>query len=116
MPFVQPTATRVTIFAGVNEINVDHGRARRRRGGSDPNGFMDAQVRAFGADYATLADRHQGPRRPPRIVALNVPNVGRPAVPRRRVRWRSGRPRSARRRHDQDRRQSLLARTSSWST
>ena len=32
MPFVQTNATVVTIFAGVNEINDDHGGARRRRG------------------------------------------------------------------------------------
>ena len=54
MPFVQPNATVVTIFAGINEVNTITAALGGGAGGSDPNGYIDAQVRAFGADYATL--------------------------------------------------------------
>jgi lysophospholipase L1-like esterase len=74
MPFVQQKATLVTIFAGLNEINTITAALGAGVGGSDPNGYIDAQVRAFGADFSTLmrgvADRAGSPR----IVILNVPN------------------------------------------
>ena len=74
MPFVQRTATLVTIFAGLNEINTVTAALGAGAGGSDPNGYIDAQVRAFGADFTTLmrgvADRAGSPR----IVVLNLPN------------------------------------------
>jgi lysophospholipase L1-like esterase len=91
MPFVQTTATVVTIFAGINEINVTTAALGGGAGGSDPNAYIDAQVRAFGTDYATLIagvkTRVAGGT--PRIVLLNVPNaaglpflVGRPLAQR----------------------------------
>jgi lysophospholipase L1-like esterase len=74
MPFVQRNATLVTIFAGLNEINTVTSALGAGVGGSDPNGYIDTQVRAFGADFATLmrgvADRAGSPR----TVILNVPN------------------------------------------
>jgi lysophospholipase L1-like esterase len=77
MPFVQTTATVVTIFAGINEVNVITAALGGGAGGADPNGYIDAQVRAFGTDYATLVAgikaRVSGGA--PRIVALNVPNA-----------------------------------------
>src|SRR5499427_8625157 len=54
MPFVQRNATLVTIFAGLNEINTITAALGAGAGGGDPNGFIDAQVRAFGADFSTL--------------------------------------------------------------
>jgi hypothetical protein len=54
MPFVQTNATVVTIFAGVNEILTIRSALGGGAGGSDPNEFIDAQVRAFANDYATL--------------------------------------------------------------
>ena len=54
MPFVQTNATLVTIFAGGNEVNMITAALGGGAGGSDPNGYIDAQVRAFGADYTTL--------------------------------------------------------------
>ena len=75
MPFVQQNATVVTIFAGLNEVNVITAALGGGAGGSDPNGYVDAQVRAFGTDYATLLAGIRGRASSPRIVSLNVPNA-----------------------------------------
>ena len=77
MPFVQTTATVVTIFAGVNEVNVITAALGGGAGGSDPNSYIDAQVRAFGTDYTTLVAgiKARVAAGTPRIVALNVPNA-----------------------------------------
>jgi lysophospholipase L1-like esterase len=75
MPFVQNNATVVTIFAGVNEILTIRSALGGGAGGSDPNAFVDAQVRAFAADYATLLTGIRARAGSPRIVILNVPNA-----------------------------------------
>jgi lysophospholipase L1-like esterase len=75
MPFVQTNATVVTIFAGVNEILTIRSALGGGAGGSDPNAFVDAQVRAFAADYATLVTGIRARAGSPRIVILNVPNA-----------------------------------------
>jgi lysophospholipase L1-like esterase len=75
MPFVQTNATVVTIFAGVNEINVITAALGGGEGGSDPNGYIDTQVRAFGTDYQTLIAGIRTRAGNPRIVILNVPNA-----------------------------------------
>ena len=74
MMFVQPNATVVTIFAGVNEVNVVTAALGGGAGGSDPNAYMDTQVKAFGTDYATLLAGVKTRAGSPRIVLLNVPN------------------------------------------
>jgi len=74
MSFVQPNATLVTIFAGINEVNVVTAALGGGAGGSDPNGYMDTQVRAFGTDYTTLLAGIRTRAGSPRIVVLNVPN------------------------------------------
>jgi lysophospholipase L1-like esterase len=74
MSFVQPNATVVTIFAGINEVNVVTAALGGGGGGSDPNGYMDAQVRAFGTDYTMLLAGIKTRAGSPRIVVLNVPN------------------------------------------
>jgi lysophospholipase L1-like esterase len=75
MPFVRTNATLVTIFAGGNEVNTITSALGAGAGASDQLGYIDAQVRAFGADYTTLLAgiRVRAPRA--RIVALNVPNL-----------------------------------------
>lgn len=74
VPYVPRNATLVTVFAGLNEINTITAALGGGAGGADPNGYIDAQVRAFAADYATLmrgvTDRAGSPRK----VILNVPN------------------------------------------
>lgn len=76
MPFVPRDSTVVTIFAGGNEVNTITAALGGGAGGSDPLGFIDNQVRAFGADYTTLiAGIRARTDQPPRIVILNVPNL-----------------------------------------
>jgi lysophospholipase L1-like esterase len=75
MPFVQTTATLVTMFAGLNEVNVITAALGDGTGGSDPNGFMDRQVQTFGTNYATLITGIKARAGSPRLVAMNVPNA-----------------------------------------
>ena len=75
MPFVQTNATVVTTFAGINEVNVITAALGAGAGGSDPNGYIDAKVKAFGADYTTLLSGIRARAGSPRIVILNVPNA-----------------------------------------
>jgi lysophospholipase L1-like esterase len=75
MSFVQTNATVVTIFAGVNEINTITTALGAGEGGSDPNGYIDNQVKAFGTDYATLIAGIRARAGNPHFVILNVPNV-----------------------------------------
>jgi lysophospholipase L1-like esterase len=75
MPFVQATATVVTIFAGINEVNTVTAALGAGAGGSDANAYMDNQARAFGADYTTLLNGIRARGTSPRIVVLNVPNA-----------------------------------------
>ena len=74
MPFVRTTATVVTIFAGGNEVNIITGALGNGAGGADPLGYLDAQVRAFGTDYATLLAGIRARAPAARIIVLNVPN------------------------------------------
>ena len=75
MPFAQPNATVVTIFAGVNEINTITSALGGGEGASDPNAYIDAQVKAFANDYTTLIAGIRSRAGSPRIVILNVPNA-----------------------------------------
>ena len=75
MNFVLNNSTVVTIFAGVNEVNTVTAALGAGAGGSDPNGYMDTQVRAFGTDYATLLAGIRAVAGSPRIIVLNVPNA-----------------------------------------
>lgn len=74
-PFVPNETTRVTIFAGGNDANVIAQAARAGRGGSDVNGFVDAQVRQWGVDLEDLVGRVRSRAPNARIVALNLPNL-----------------------------------------
>ena len=74
MPFVQATATVVTIFAGVNEVNTVTAALGGGAGGSDPNGYIDTQIAAFSTDYTTLVAGIRARAKSARIVALNMPN------------------------------------------
>jgi lysophospholipase L1-like esterase len=74
MPFVQRNATLVTIFAGLNEVDTITAALGAGAGGSDPNGFIDAQIRAFGADFSTLTRGISDRAGNPRLIVLNLPN------------------------------------------
>src|SRR6195256_3330509 len=75
VPSVRTNATLVTIFAGGNEINIISAALGGGAGAGDQAGYIDAQVKAFGADYATLLTGIRGRAGAARIVALNVPNL-----------------------------------------
>jgi lysophospholipase L1-like esterase len=74
MPFVPKETTVVTIFAGGNEVNTITAALGRGAGASDQAGYIDQQVKAFGADYATLLNGIKA-RAAARIVVLNLPNL-----------------------------------------
>ncbi|MGE0863658.1 MAG: SGNH/GDSL hydrolase family protein [Vicinamibacterales bacterium] len=73
-PFVSTSTTHVTIFAGGNDANTI-AFAARSQGGSDVNGFVDAQVRQWGTDLEDLVARIRARAPNARIVALNLPNL-----------------------------------------
>jgi lysophospholipase L1-like esterase len=75
MPYVLKNSTVVTIFAGGNEVNTITAALGAGAGGADPAGFVDRQVQAFGADYATLLNGIRGNAPSARIIALNLPNM-----------------------------------------
>ena len=63
-------------FAGVNEVNVDHRRARRRRRRQRSERLHRRPGAGVRHRLRDARDRHQGARAgSPRIVALNVPNA-----------------------------------------
>jgi lysophospholipase L1-like esterase len=74
-PFVPTDTTHVTIFAGGNDANVIAQAARAGRGGSDVNGFVDAQVRQWGTDLTDLISRIRSRAPNARIVLLNLVNL-----------------------------------------
>ena len=75
MPFVLGNSTVVTIVAGGNDVNVITAALGGGAGGGDRLGYVDAQVRAFAADYATLLNGIRSRAPSARIVAVNVPNM-----------------------------------------
>ena len=75
VPFVPAETTHITIFAGGNDANVIAQAARAGRGGSDLNGYVDAQVRQWGTDLEALVAGLKAKAPNARIVALNLPNL-----------------------------------------
>ncbi len=74
MPFVPRDATLVTIFAGGNDVRVIVDAINAGKGGGDPAGYADTQVRAFAADYQTLVSGIRSRAPNARIVVANLPN------------------------------------------
>ncbi|HEX8027042.1 MAG TPA: SGNH/GDSL hydrolase family protein [Vicinamibacterales bacterium] len=74
-PFVPTNTTHMTIFAGGNDANVIGRAALAGRGGSDVNGYIDAQVRQWGTDLEDLIARIRSRAPNTRIVALNMINL-----------------------------------------
>ncbi len=75
-PVVNSNSTLITIFAGGNDVNVVTSALGRGAGASDQTGYINAQIKAFGADYATLLSLLRGRAPAARIVVLNLPNMG----------------------------------------
>jgi lysophospholipase L1-like esterase len=74
-PFVPTNTTHVTIFAGGNDANVIGRAVLAGRGGSDPNAYIDTQVRQWGTDLEDLVARIRARAPNTRIVALNMINL-----------------------------------------
>lgn len=74
-PFVPPTTTVVTVFAGGNDANVIAQAVLAGRGGSDRRGYIDQQIRQWGDDYATLIGRLRDRAPSARVIVLNLPNL-----------------------------------------
>ncbi len=74
-PFVPKNTTHMTIFAGANDSNTIATAVAGGAGGGDPNGYIDAQVRAFGNDYAVFlaAVKQRSPSA--KLVVANLPNL-----------------------------------------
>ena len=67
-PFVTPTTTLVTIFAGANDVDTIVASLGGGAGGSDQMGYINSQMQAFAQEFA-IADTtrpRQGVRRPRR--------------------------------------------------
>jgi lysophospholipase L1-like esterase len=74
LPFVTGSTTLVTIFAGGNEVLTISAALAAGIGANNPNAYIEEQVRAFGANFATLLGGIRQ-RASPRIVILNLPNL-----------------------------------------
>jgi len=74
-PFVPTETTHVTIFAGGNDSNVIAQSVLAGRGGTNVNGYVDAQVQQWGTDFEALIAAIRARAPSARIVALNLPNL-----------------------------------------
>lgn len=75
-PVANANTTLFTIFAGGNDVNVVTSAMGRGAGASDQLGYINAQIKAFGVDYATLLNLLRARASAARIVVLNLPNMG----------------------------------------
>jgi len=74
-PFVSSATTLVTIFAGANDVNTVTSALGQGAGLPDQAGYITAQVKAFGDDYATLLKIIRDRAPSARIIAINLPNM-----------------------------------------
>ncbi|MBI2187844.1 MAG: SGNH/GDSL hydrolase family protein [Acidobacteria bacterium] len=75
MPFVPRDSTLVTISGGANDVNAVGDAMLDGAAGTDITGFIDAQARAFGADYDRLVRGVRSRAPSAFIIILNVPNL-----------------------------------------
>ena len=75
-PFVPPSTTLVTVFAGGNDVNTIATAIGAGRGGNDPSGYLTTQVQGFARDYGRLIDAIRGRAPSAYVVVLNLPNLG----------------------------------------
>lgn len=74
MPNVARDSTLVTIFTGANDANAISDAVEQGGGGSNVAGFVDDQIRQFGAEYRQLVSGVRSRTGQPRIVVANLPN------------------------------------------
>jgi lysophospholipase L1-like esterase len=73
-PFVPKNTTLLTMFAGGNDTNTIAAAVAGGAGGGDPNGYIDAQIRAFASDFATLVAAVKQRAPAAKLVVANLPN------------------------------------------
>jgi lysophospholipase L1-like esterase len=81
VPFVNANTTLVTVFAGANDVDTIIAALGGGAGGADQAGYINAQIDAFGQDFATLMSSLRERAPAARIVVLNLPNMA--GMPRR---------------------------------
>jgi lysophospholipase L1-like esterase len=75
VPFVPRDTTLVTIFGGGNDVNALTDAVERGAAGTaDVRGYIDTQVRVFGADYDRLIRGVRERAAGSFIIVVNVPN------------------------------------------
>lgn len=75
LPFVPRDSTLITISGGANDVNAVADALVQGAGGADVAGFIDAQARAFGADYDRLVRGVKSRAPGAFLIILNVPNL-----------------------------------------
>jgi lysophospholipase L1-like esterase len=75
LPFVASNQTLVTIFGGGNDTLALGDAIEKGAAGSDVRGYVDTQVRAFGADYERLVAGVRQRASGAFVVILNLPNM-----------------------------------------
>lgn len=83
-PFVPPTSTLVTIFAGANDVDTIIAALGGGAGGADQTSqtaYINSQIDEFGQDFATLINQVRDRAPSARIIVLNLPNMA--GMPRR---------------------------------
>lgn len=75
MPFVAANSNLVTILGGPNDVNALVDAIEKGAAGSDVRGYVDTQVRAFGADYDRLVRGVRDRATDAFVVVLNEPNL-----------------------------------------
>jgi lysophospholipase L1-like esterase len=74
MPFVPRDANLVTVFGGGNDVNALTEAIERGAAGADPRGYIDTQIRAFGADYDRLVSGTRDRAPGSFVIVMNLPN------------------------------------------
>jgi lysophospholipase L1-like esterase len=78
MPFVSPSATLVTIFAGPNDLNTITAALGAGAGGSDQASqaaYIDQQLKVFAADFTRVLSGVRNRAPAAQVIVLNVPNL-----------------------------------------
>jgi len=75
MPFVPRDSTLVTVFAGVNDVNIIAESIEQGLAGADVQGYIDSHARTFGADYSRVINGIRARAPATFIIVMNVPNV-----------------------------------------
>jgi lysophospholipase L1-like esterase len=76
LPFVPADSTLITVLGGPNDVNaLGEAVLRGAAGNNEVKGFLDSQIRAFGADYDRLVQGLRSRAPGALIVLINVPNM-----------------------------------------